>query len=294
MIDSSGGAVRPSMNRTLFFVAALATPACTTSLTQLQTARTMRPGQVQLTAGASVPISSAAVGETIDAAELTAERLADAQARDAPITEQEQLQALETSLALLLFTPGVTTEFAGRVGVVDGFDLGFKWAGPLLQADGKYQVLQQEAHGVDLALSASYGYHLGYGASIASSLYPVLDFVRLGDYAQHDLGVGFILSGEWDNVFGAYLAGKYTAGLVSLDADFERVEVASGLPRTELSNTIHTIGGTVGVMVGYKYVYAVAELTVAGVFFEPEVLGARRDLGGVIVAPTLGLLTRFP
>lgn len=49
----------------------LVSSACTTSMTSLQTARTMRPGQVQVTVGASVPVSSAAVGETIDAAELS-------------------------------------------------------------------------------------------------------------------------------------------------------------------------------------------------------------------------------
>ncbi|MCA9549182.1 MAG: hypothetical protein KC933_04045 [Myxococcales bacterium] len=268
--------------------------ACSTSMTSLQTARTMRPGQVQLTAGASVPISSAAVGETIDAAEAIAGRLSDAEARDAPITEAEQRQALETSLALLLFTPGVTTELAGRVGVVDGLDLGFKWAGPLLQVDGKYQLLRQAEHGVDLAVQGSYGYHLGYGASVASSIYPVLDFVQLGDYSQHDLGAGVLLSGEWDDIFGAYLAVRYVASLTSLDADIERVEVATGLAHTEISNTIHHVGGTAGLMVGYKYIYAVAELTVAGVIFDPVVLGERRDLGGVIVTPAIGLLTRFP
>lgn len=272
----------------------LLSSACTTSMTSLQTARTMRPGQVQLTAGASVPISSAAVGETIDAAGLAADRLADAEGRDAPISEAEQRQALETSLALLLFTPGVTTELAGRVGVVDGLDLGLKWAGPLLQADAKYQLLRQGEHGVDLAVQGSYGYHLGYGASIASSVYPLLDFVRLGDYAQHDLGVGVLLSGEWDDVFGAYLAARYVAAFTSVDADIERVEVASGLPRSELSSTIHHVGGTAGIMLGYKYVYAVAELTVAGVVFDPVILGERRDLGGVIVTPALGLLARFP
>jgi len=281
-------------NSTVALALATSLTACTTSLTTLQTAKTMRPGQVQVTVAASVPISSAAVGETIDAAEAVAGRLADAEGRDQPITEAEARQALETGLAVTLFTPGVSPELAARVGVLDGLDVGVKWAGALLAVDAKYQLLRQPEHGLDLAVMGAYGYHLGYGASVASAVYPVLDFVRLGDYAQHDLSAGFVLSGEWDDVFGAYLAGRYTAGFVSLDADLERVEVATGLGSTDLSSTLHVVGGTVGVMVGYKYVYAVAELSVAGVIYEPEVLGERRDLGGVVVAPALGLLVRFP
>ncbi len=157
-------------------------------------------------------------------------------------------QAIETGLALLLFTPGLTTELAMRMGVSEDFDVGVKWAGPSLGVDCKYQILHQEPHGMDLAATVGYGYHLGHGASAAGVIDPILDFIRLGDFSQHDF---------------------------------------NGAPHPSLSNTMHTVMGPGGLMVGDKYVYLMAELTVAKVFFEPTVLGQRRDFGGYVVAPPL-------
>lgn len=262
-------------------------------MTTLQTARTMAKGKVQVSVGASVPISSALVREVIDSAGTVAGRLSDAEERSAPISEAEQQQAIETGLALLLFNPGVTTEISARWGALDNLDIGAKWAGPLLGLDAKYQILHQDAHGVDLSASAGYGYHLGYGGSAASVVYPILDFVQLEDYSQHDFNGALIVSGEWNEIFGAYFAARYVGSVISLDADIQKVEVESGEAHTELSNTMHMVMGTGGLMVGYRYVYLMTELTIAKVFFEPTVLGQRRDLGGFVVTPTLGLMVRF-
>lgn len=115
-------------------VAAMSASACTASLTQGQTARALRPGQVELAMSGSVPVSSRFVGEVAHVVEASADRLRDARDANRPLTEQEQREALEAGLALALFHPALVTEIGGRIGVVDRFDVGIKYAGTLVKA----------------------------------------------------------------------------------------------------------------------------------------------------------------
>src|SRR5262245_28005677 len=153
--------------------------ACTTSLTQGQTARALRPGQVEVAMSGSIPVSSRFVGEVADVVEASAARLKDADNADRPLTESEQREALEAGLALALFHPALVTEVGGRIGVVDRLDVGFKYAGTLVKADGKFQFATSDDGGPDLAIALGLTHHLGYGASVLEPAYPLLDYVQL-------------------------------------------------------------------------------------------------------------------
>lgn len=274
------------------FGAALAS-GCTTTLTQNQTARALAPGKVEVGISGSIPISSRFAGEIADVARATADRLAQADNADRPLTETEQREALEAGLALALFHPAVVTEVAGRIGVVDRFDAGFKYAGTLVKADGKYQFASSDDGGPDLAVALGLTHHLGYGSSALESAYGLLDFVRLSDYSRNDVELGLLASGEWDDIVAVYGGLRYMASFIALDADIERVETASGVPHSSLSSTFHYAGATGGLRLGYKHIYATMELTVMRVFAKPTVFGEARDLGGFIISPSFGLLARF-
>lgn len=267
--------------------------ACAGSLTTRQTGRVLKPGHVQASANASVYVSSTFIKETVEGADVLVDRLSDAERRGEPITEEEQAQAIETGLAIVLFSPAVVPEFTLRVGLVDRFDLGLDYAGERLGFDGKFQLLRQDIEGVDLAVHSGYGYHFGVGAGLLSSLHPLLSYVGLGGYSRHDLHAGTILSGEWEDVFSCYLALRYQASFIKLDADLSRVQTVSGLGKTQLSNTMHHVIGSAGFLVGYKHVFFNAELTTAGAFFKPKVLGSQRNFNGAIVVPSVGIVVRI-
>lgn len=267
--------------------------ACTTSLTTGQTARALKPGQVEVGVTGSVPISSEFVGELSDLAKASANRLKDAQNADRPLTEAEQREALEAGLALVLFHPALVTEITGRIGVFPRFDFGLKYAGTMLKLDGKYQLRSGEDGGPDLAIAIGGTRHFGYGASVLKPAYELLSFVQLDDYSRHDLDVAFLASSEWDEMIALYGGLKYMISFMSIDADIQNVETANDLPRTELSSTFHYAGLSGGLRLGYKHVFATLELNVMRVFATPVVFGEERDLGGFIVSPSFGLLAKF-
>jgi hypothetical protein len=53
------------------------------------------------------------------------------------------------------------------------------------------------------------------------------------------------------------------------------------------------LGGTAGIALGYKYVWVMFEMTATNLFLNAEVLAEERDLGGLVVYPAFGLMTRF-
>jgi hypothetical protein len=274
-------------------VLAISTAACTTSLTTGQTARALKPGQVEVGVTGSVPISSEFVGELADLAKASAQRLKDADNAGRPLSEQEQREAIEAGLALVLFHPALVTEITGRIGVFDRVDFGLKYAGTMLKLDGKYQLATSDDGGPDLAVVLGATRHFGYGASVLEPAYELLSFIKLDDYSRHDLDVAFLASGEWDETVAVYGGLKYMVSFMSIDADFQNVETVNGIPHTELSSTFHYVGGTGGLRLGYKHLFATLELNVMRVFATPVVFGEERDLGGFIVSPSFGLLAKF-
>ncbi len=265
---------------------------CATSVSTQQTARTLAPGHVQVAVAGAVPVHTSAVAKVIDAASSLGDRFEQAEETGNAISERDQREAFETSLALLLFTPGVSTEFMGRIGVVDNVDVGLRYAGSLLKTDAKWQLLGKPGE-PEVALNLGYAYHFGFAASALKSAYSLLDYTGLSDYSRHDLDAGVIASRSWGDWLELYFAGRTIVSFVGLDGDIEKVETTLGVDSTDLDSRIVYAGGTAGIMLGYKYLFLNAELTVMKVVFEPNIMGQATDLGGWLVSPLLGLNGRF-
>ncbi len=273
---------------------ALLSGGCATSLTTMQTARTLDPGQVQVAASASLPVATSLVGEVVDTGAAVADRLSDAARRGEPITVEEERQAFETALALTLFQPGAYTELMARYGVVEDVDVGLRWGGFLLKADGKWRFHRERE--LQLAVQGGYTLHLSPAPSYASAAVELLEFVGLGDYSRHDLDVAVLASyelGEESEYGGLFAGAKYLVGFLSLDPRIRDVEVIAGAPTTELDPTLQMAGGVFGLNVGYRWVFLHLELAVLRVFFSPVILGDERDLSGFVVSPAAGLSARF-
>ena len=265
---------------------------CATSTSTLQSARTLKPKEVQLTVAASVPVATVVVGELIDSADLAYDRLKSAEDASRPVTESELRQSLEASTALVLFSPSLFWEVVGRVGIFDRFDAGLRISHSLVKAEAKFQFLRIK-DSVDASIFMGYAYHFGVGPSMAESFYSIFEYVGLGDYSRHDLDVGLLFGREWGRWLSLYGGPRYMISFVSIDPDISKVNTVAGLPETQISSQIHHVGAVGGLMIGYKYVYLQAELTLLWAVFEPTILGQRMDLGGMVIAPTLGVTARF-
>lgn len=276
----------------LALAASLLCCACSSSVASLQTARALAPGQVQLSLGASLPVSTAAISGALDAADAVYDDLRAAEASDQPISAQTQKDLNKSALALALFQPSPVLEAGGRVGVIPKLDLGFLGSARQLKGDAKYQVWDS-ADGHAAALSLGYNYHLSIAPSVLESAFDLLEYVKLSDYARHDLGLSLIWSKDWGQWLSLYGSLRYLVSFISLDADLEKVQSQLGIERTSLNNRLHMLGLTGGAMIGYKHLFLHLELSVLNVDFAPTILGESVDLGGLLVAPTLGLTGRF-
>ncbi|RKH46350.1 hypothetical protein [Corallococcus llansteffanensis] len=275
------------------------TAGCATPLSTMQTAKTLSPGQVQVTGSVGVFVPVGTFAQVVDVGIDQGREAKDAieEGRPYELTEEDQQRLLTAGVALVVAPPGVNPELMVRVGVLDGLDLGGRYSGNSLRFDGKVRL----AHGgkdnhrsYDLALGLGVSKHLFSGAVL-----DVLEVVQLGDFSRFDVEVPLYLSAEYGDVFKLYGAPKYVYSHTRMDpelVDFSK----QGAPVTgfdvSLPATVssHFVGSTVGIALGYRYVHIYAELTGGYAFCRPNIFGAKRDIGGMTFLPSFGLAFRSP
>jgi hypothetical protein len=265
---------------------------CATSTSTMQRAQTLKSGHFEVQAAMGLPLSTNLIGEAITSASTAAGHLEDAEEEGRPITEDEQLQALETAMALVLFTPMPSTEFAARIGMKNEMDVGLRYAGSLIKADLKKMFINHK-EGLDLSGVVGYAYHLGIGSSVAETAFSVVEFVRLGDYSRHDVDAAVIVGRDWGQWLTLYGSARTMVSFISLDSDIEMVETVTGAPSSSIKNKMFHAGGAGGLFIGKRPLFLTAELTVMRVIFRPTVLGEEIDLSGYMVTPTAGVTGRF-
>ncbi|RKH37100.1 hypothetical protein [Corallococcus sicarius] len=275
------------------------TAGCATPLSTMQTAKTLAPGQVQVTGSVGVFAPVGTFAQVVDVGIDQGREAKDAieEGRAYELSEEDQQRLLTAGVALVVAPPGVNPELMVRVGVLDGLDLGGRFSGNSLRFDGKVRL----AHGgedrnrsYDLALGLGVSKHLFSGAVL-----DVLEVVQLGDFNRWDVEVPLYMSAEYGDVFKLYGAPKYVYSHTRLDpelVDFSQ----QGAPVTgfdvSLPTTVssHFVGSTVGIALGYRYVHIYAEMTGGYVFCKPNIFGAKRDIGGMTFLPSIGLAFRSP
>jgi hypothetical protein len=269
---------------------ALLVSGCTTSVSTLQTARTLDPGKVEFVAGGSVPIHGPFVSSFADMIDSAGERVTTG--NSTAMTPEEERRAIKAVLAGVLFQPAVIPEVHGRVGLVEGVDVGLRYAGPSFKLDGKVQLAAREFY--SLAFTAGYVHHTGLGASIAEKAFDVFESMKLADYSRRDVDLALLLSGREDRTFNAYGALRYLLGMPSFQVSVPRELAASGTgAEQESSPKMHYFGGTCGMRLGGRTIGFLAELSAMYVVFRPEVLSEVRDMSGVLIQPAMGLDVRF-
>jgi hypothetical protein len=279
-------------------------PGCATTLSTMQTARTLAPGQVQVTGGMGVFLPVGNLIRVVDTGIDQGEEARDAvdEGRPYALSEEDQQKLLTAGVALMVAPPGVSPELMVRVGVVDRVDVGLRYSGISLRADAKVLLF----HGGDSdggrmeTGQRSYDVALGLGAArhfFSSPVLDVLEVVEMGDFSRYDVEVPLYVSADFGDVFKLYGAPKYVYSHTRMDerlVDFSRQgKPVSGFDATlPASVDSHFVGSTVGLALGYRYVYLFAELTGGYVFCKPTLFGVERNLGGVTLYPAFGLAVR--
>ncbi|MBZ4419845.1 hypothetical protein [Myxococcus sp. RHSTA-1-4] len=288
----------------LLFLGLVLGPGCATTLSTMQTARTLAPGQVQVTGGMGVYLPVGNLVRVVDTGIEQGEEARDAIEEDRPYTldEEAQQRLLTAGVALMVAPPGVNPELMVRVGVVDRVDVGLRYSGISLRADAKVLLL----HGGDAGGGRmepgqrSYDVALGLGAArhfFSSPVLDVLEVVQMGDFSRYDVEVPLYVSADFGDIFKLYGAPKYVFSRTRLDerlVDYSQegkpvTGFDASLPATVNS---HFVGSTLGVALGYRYVHVFAELTGGYVICKPNLFGAERELGGVTLFPSFGLAIR--
>lgn len=263
--------------RALVFVAGLLPlVACTTTLSTMQPAAALPKGKFHTAVGMGGSVAPGPIVDIIQSA------VAIAQNPDP--SEEEKQDFLTAGLALALTPPGVQSEYAVRYGLGEGFDLGVRYTVNSLQAEGKYQFLRSEdTGGFDASIGLGVGHHIFTGV-----VFDVLEALEINDFSRNDVS-GTLMFGRHPNDAVHYWFGpKYITSRYKVDSVFETVGAVNSS-----EGSMHYIGGSAGVALGWRYVWFVGELTVMDLIFNANVLGADRDLGGVVIYPAGGIMARF-
>ncbi len=236
--------------------------------------------------GASVPIGT--LSELIDTLQAS-----NRQVESGGRLSQADTERLYNAVAgVILSPPGAAPEAQARMGFGRGFDAGIRTTFGDFRVDGRYQILRAAA-GAPFDLSVGLGLSWGGFSYPVSSVGDVLD---IQDYRRLAAEVP-VLAG-WSGRFGAFwfgpkfLANSYRTS-ISVRVGGDEIQALS------LNGASLYVGGQVGGMIGYRWLFLAAELTVMGMTGGAQVNvgnGAFRSspsYGGVVVAPTLGFVLQI-
>lgn len=284
-------------NRIVFVtIAAGVFCACQTSMTQMTSARALKPLHFEAAVNMSGSFNSSIVNNSIDAGET----LVNAAKEDTTteVSEEDLRKILDGTIAWLLFRPSATPELIARMGVYDGIlegiDVGVRYNGALIKGDAKLQVWESADGSQAIAIDAGYAYHLGVVGSI-------FEFLTLTEFKRSDIDASVMWSWEHPDILKIYASPRFIASHVATEPklpDFVReklpADVAAYNPAQYFQDEwmVH-YGATAGLLVGYKYVFLSLELTAMYVQFKPKIINQRRDYSGVVIAPAIGLVGTY-
>jgi hypothetical protein len=290
------------MRPTFLLVLALAAAGCATNLSTLQTAKTLRPGQIRFAGGTGVYIpagqAAAAAGEGV---KLVKNGLTAAATQQPMVVTNDDRNAVITAVtAAVVMPPGNLWEASLRVGLVDNVDVGFRYSVNSVRLDGKWRLL----HRGDIEDEGAGGrrsYDLAVGVGVSKYLFnnPVveaLEFVHLAQFNRWDVEVPIYLSADFNPYFGIYAAPKYVYSHTTIEGELVALSQSCGCDeKYALPGAIdmHFFGATAGLRAGLPRLSFFAEITAGHTMSHPMVLGKPRDLGGLTLYPAIGLAATF-
>ncbi|HAN30101.1 MAG TPA: hypothetical protein DCQ06_00755, partial [Myxococcales bacterium] len=201
----------------LALVMALGCVCCTSSYPQLQRAKSLDSGEVEVTAAAGVPLADSALRAVLDAAETVASQ-SSAESADRSALRQNAAQLLTVSNALLVAAPALSTEFNLRAGVGAGFEIGASMSGSRGQAVLKWQFLRSAALGFDAALTFGVGAHINPAGRVWDSIPGASAALRVDSYSRSDVLCSLLFSRDAGRWFSLWAGVSFLYGQMALSS----------------------------------------------------------------------------
>jgi hypothetical protein len=287
---------KPSV-RVLLFIAGIWSASCTSAISTTQSAETLRTGQAQVSIANNVAIPASRVIAAYDQAKSVARKLAD-DVNYKP-TEQDKQDYLGAAIGLALSPPGVAADFMIRYGVADHLDAGLRYSTSGIHVDLKYQFL--DAAGWHGAVSLGVRHHMFSGL-----IFDLLEYIDIKDFSRNDVEIPLLVGRSFghrglrklrnatSNSANSLLSGRYwfgpkfIASKTTIDANLMRFDTS-----LTISDTFTYVGGVAGGSIGLRGLELFAEITAMHLNANVNVLGQQRQLGGVVVMPSIGLQAAF-
>jgi hypothetical protein len=264
--------------RAIFFVFS-SLVGCSTAISTMQPVQALPKGGVQFGTGMAFNIAPGPIVDAFQAGAAIAKKGA------ADINAQDEQDFLTAGLAIALNPPGIINEYSFRYGIGHDAELGMRYTINEIQAEGKWQFLHNPDPKLwDGALHFGVGHHIFDGA-----IFDVLDQFELGGFSRNDVSLAAMFGKKPNDFVEFWLGPKYLAGFYNVEGIFETTGVVA-----DSKGAMHYLGGAAGLSLGWRYFYFIGELTVMDLIFNADILGQERDLGGVVVFPSVGMVLRIP
>ena len=291
------------MKQSIWVALVLVGSGCATNLSALQTAKTLRPGQIRIGGGVGLYIPAGqvvnAVGEGVNLAKhgVTAAR----NKENFTVADDEKERLITAAFALAVLPPSTSWEINARYGVVENLDIGLRYGLNALRGDAKFRLIHAGGHeGEGEGGRRSFDVAIGLGVSKYFFSNPVLDVlekVQLVSFSRWDVEVPVYISADFNPYFGIYFSPKYVFSHTTVEMKLLEVAEACGCleERLQVPTTVnmHFVGATGGIRAGLPRLSVFVEMTAGNTFVNPTILGKERNLGGVTLYPSIGLAGTF-
>lgn len=287
-------------------LAAAFSSGCASNLAQMQTARTLKPGQLRVSGGVGWYIPATQLGNAVGNGVAVAAQGIEAAAtrKDFELSDEDKRRIAINSVALATMPPSPSAQLDVRVGIVPRLDVGLRYSIDAVRADAKLNFWHDgeddpedglPRKSKDLALGFSVSKHL-YNTPIGD----MMGMVKLDHFNRWDFEVPLYVSIDVSRYFGVYGSGRYRFSYVSFDETVNYVshcgceEAPQHYTVTTPTKMVsHFYGATAGIRVGSARFAWMLELTVGNTVAKTRLLGEDVELGGITIYPATGIALTF-
>ncbi len=212
---------------------AIALSGCATNLAMMQTARALKPGELRISGGVGVYLPATQLGnaaaEGIAAAQQQAQ--ANANATQAPLTDDQKHAIAATTLALATMPPSPSFQIDARVGILPRLDVGVRYSIDSIRADAKLNFYHDGVDDPEDGLPRkSKDLALGFAVSkqvFAPTVGDAMGTVKFDNFDRWDFEVPLIASIDVSRYFGIYGAVRYQFSRITFDQTVTTVTAGS-------------------------------------------------------------------
>lgn len=256
---------------------------CSPALSTMRPASVLGKGNIQVGTSIGAPIPAGAAADIIVNLENGLTQ------NIKPILANGDRDNIEAGIAAALYPPIPLTETNLKVGLGYKSEFGLRYTIESLETSYRFQIFgDNKPDGFDVSIGGDINTHF-FNQNIYPSTedFSILDIQRLfvDNIERTDFSLSLLMGGQPNNVFYYWFGPKYMYSKYFIDSPF--IE-----DKTQKGDMIF-IGGTIGFGIGYKYLWFLTEFTAMNLKLEAEVLGKPADLGGLIIYPAFGLMSRF-